>query len=84
LGVARTIAGLTTLVCLASALPFLSSSAKHHDAAFNLKRILMDETQETLNSVSDLARIPEIQELRDALHDSKKTPKDGRDECSLC
>jgi len=32
----------------------------------------MDETQETLNSVSDLARIPEIQELRDALHNSKR------------
>jgi methyl-accepting chemotaxis protein len=37
-----------------------------------LKRITMDETEETLNSVPDLASIPEIQELRDALHDSKR------------
>ena len=32
----------------------------------------MDETEETLNSVPDLARIPEIQELRDALQNSKR------------
>jgi CHASE3 domain sensor protein len=70
--VARTIAGLTTLVLfgLSVALSFVISKSIT-TPLYNLKRILMDETQETLNAVSDLARIPEIQELRDALHNSK-------------
>jgi CHASE3 domain sensor protein len=70
---ARTIAGLTTLVLfgLSVALSFIISKSITTPLS-NLKSILMDETHETLNSVSDLARIPEIQELRDALHNSKR------------
>jgi|SRR4030095_3325023 CHASE3 domain sensor protein len=71
--VARTIAGLTTLVLfgLSVGLSFVISTSITTPLS-KLKHILMDETQETLNSVSDLARIPEIQELRDALHNSKR------------
>jgi hypothetical protein len=32
----------------------------------------MDESEENLNCASDLARIPEIQEVCDALHSSKR------------
>ncbi|HXV84936.1 MAG TPA: hypothetical protein VEG60_34255 [Candidatus Binatia bacterium] len=71
--VARTIAGVTTLILfgLSVVLSFVISKSITTPLS-NLKRILMNETQETLNSVSDLARIPEIQELRDALHNSKR------------
>jgi CHASE3 domain sensor protein len=70
---ARTIAGLTTLVLfgLSVALSFVISKSITTPLS-KLKRITMDETEETLNSVPDLASIPEIQELRDALHDSKR------------
>jgi CHASE3 domain sensor protein len=70
---ARTIAGLTTLVLfgLSVALSFVISKSITTPLS-KLKRITMDETEETLNSVPDLARIPEIQELRDALHNSKR------------
>ncbi|MET0644954.1 MAG: hypothetical protein ABWZ17_11330 [Candidatus Binatia bacterium] len=70
---ARTIAGLTTLVLfgLSVALSFVISKSITTPLS-NLKRITMGETEETLNSVPDLARIPEIQELRDALHNSKR------------
>ena len=70
---ARTIAGLTTLVLfgLSVALSFVISKSITTPLS-NLKRITMDETEETLNSVPDLARIPEIQELRDALQNSKR------------
>jgi CHASE3 domain sensor protein len=70
--VARTIAGLTTLVLfgLSVALSFVISKSITTPLS-NLKG-MMDETQETINSVSDLARIPEIQELRDALHNLKR------------
>jgi signal transduction histidine kinase len=70
---ARTIAELTTLVLfgLSVALSFVISKSITTPLS-KLKRITMDETEETLNSASDLARIPEIQELRDALHNSKR------------
>jgi len=71
--VARTIAGLTTLVLfgLSVALSFAISKSITTPLS-KLKRITMDETEEPLNSVSDLARIPEIQEVCDALHSSKR------------
>jgi len=70
---ARAIAELTTLVLfgLSVALSFVISKSITTPLS-KLKRITMDETEETLNSASDLARIPEIQELRDALHNSKR------------
>jgi len=71
--VARTIAGLTTLVLfgLSVALSFAISKSITTPLS-KLKRITMDDTEEPLNSVSDLARIPEIQEVYDALHSSKR------------
>jgi methyl-accepting chemotaxis protein len=70
---ARTIAGLTTLVLfgLSIALSFVISKSITTPLS-KLKRITMDETEETLDSVVDLARIPEIQELRDALRNLKR------------
>jgi CHASE3 domain sensor protein len=70
---ARTIAELTTLVLfgLSVALSFVISKSITTPLS-KLTRITMDETEETLNSVPDLARIPEIQELCDALHNLKR------------
>jgi CHASE3 domain sensor protein len=71
--VARTIAELTTLVLfgLSVVLSFVISKSITTPLS-KLTRVTMDETEETLNSASDLARIPEIQELCDALHNSKR------------
>jgi methyl-accepting chemotaxis protein len=70
---ARTIAELTTLVLfgLSVVLSFVISKSITTPLS-KLTRVTMDETEETLNSASDLARIPEIQELCDALHNSKR------------
>ena len=71
--VARTIAGLTTLVLfgLSVALSFVISKSITTPLS-KLKHITMHESDENLNCASDLARIPEIQEVCDALHSSKR------------
>src|SRR5262245_23556546 len=70
---ARTIAELTTLVLfgLSVALSFVISKSITTPLS-KLTRITVEETEYTLNSAANLARIPEIQELCDALHNSKR------------
>src|SRR5262245_40613957 len=70
--VARTIAGLTTLVLFGLSVAISFVISKSITTPRSKLKLMLDETQETLNSVADLARIPEIQELRDALHNSKR------------
>ena len=71
--VARTIAGLTTLVLFGVSLTLSFVISKSITTPLSkLKRITMHETEENLNFASDLARIPEIQEVCDALHSSKR------------
>ena len=69
---ARTIAGVTTLVLfgLSIALSFFISKGITTPLS-KLRRITMEEHEENLNSASDFARIPEIQELSEALHNAK-------------
>src|SRR5215813_12082707 len=71
--IARTISGLTTLVLvgLSVALSFVIGKSITTPLS-KLKHITMHESEENLNCASDLARIPEIQEVCDALHSSKR------------
>jgi CHASE3 domain sensor protein len=71
---ARTIAGTTTLILLVLSISLSFVISKSITTPLSkLRRFTMEEREENLNCASDFARIPEIQELSDALHDTKRT-----------